>query len=258
MSSDLTFFTNEPGATLLDRFKAVLEHVQFFDVLVGYFKTSGFYRLYDALESVEKIRILVGLKLDKKAFEIIDFATSQSNLDFASHSKAKKLFVEHTVAELDDSDDSYEVEVGIKKFIEFLTTDCPNKEEDIARGGNGKKLEFRVYPSEKIHAKVYISRYDENGRIGCLRRAQPQVSHAPRHHDPDIRIRQAVRLEGVVYGLFYLLRAHGDFQPDRPGRLEQPAHVRVDLKHHPVISPYPFEHAVAVEQTVIEDAYLRF
>ena len=161
MSSDLTFFTNEPGATLLDRFKAVLGHVQFFDVLVGYFKTSGFYRLYDALESIEKIRILVGLKLDKKAFEIIDFATSQSNLDFASHSKAKKLFVEHTVAELDDSDDSYEVEAGIKKFIEFLTTDCPNKEEDIARGGNGKKLEFRVYPSEKIHAKVYISRFPE-------------------------------------------------------------------------------------------------
>ena len=44
-------------------------------------------------------------------------------------------------------------------FIEFLKTDCPNKDKDIATGGNGKKLEFRVYPTRNIHAKVYITRY---------------------------------------------------------------------------------------------------
>ena len=75
MNNDLTFFTNEPGATLLDRFKAVLKHVQLFDVLVGYFRTSGFHRLYDVLESIEKIRILVGLKVDRSSFEIIDFTS---------------------------------------------------------------------------------------------------------------------------------------------------------------------------------------
>jgi len=36
--TDLTFFTNEEGKTLLDRFKAILKHVRFFDVLVGYFR----------------------------------------------------------------------------------------------------------------------------------------------------------------------------------------------------------------------------
>ncbi len=67
--TDLTFFTNNDGKTLLDRFKAILKHVSFFDVLVGYFRISGFYRLYDSLESVEKIRILVGLNADKKKFQ---------------------------------------------------------------------------------------------------------------------------------------------------------------------------------------------
>jgi hypothetical protein len=41
--TDLTFFTNEEGQTLLDRFKVTLKSVQFFDVLVGYFRSSGFY-----------------------------------------------------------------------------------------------------------------------------------------------------------------------------------------------------------------------
>ncbi len=47
MTTDLTFFTNEPDAALLDRFKATLRDVQFFDVLVGYFRTSGFEPLCD-------------------------------------------------------------------------------------------------------------------------------------------------------------------------------------------------------------------
>ncbi len=42
MQNDLTFFTNEPGSTLLDRFKRTLRDVKFFDILVGYFRTSGF------------------------------------------------------------------------------------------------------------------------------------------------------------------------------------------------------------------------
>ena len=45
MITDTTFFTNEPGYALLDRFKKTLEHVKYFDVLVGYFRTSGFHQL---------------------------------------------------------------------------------------------------------------------------------------------------------------------------------------------------------------------
>jgi hypothetical protein len=72
MNSDLTFFTNEPGSTLLDRFLITHKGTRYFDVLVGYFHTSGFYCLYQSFETIDKIRILVGLNVDKKTFEIIE------------------------------------------------------------------------------------------------------------------------------------------------------------------------------------------
>lgn len=164
MNTDTTFFTNEPGSTLLDRFKKTLKDVQYFDVLVGFFRTSGFHRLYGSLESIEKIRILVGLNVDRRTYEIIETARSSGEIDFESHSRTKRIFSEQTANEMDNSEDSYEVAMGIRKFLEFLITDCPNKEQDISNGRNSKKMEFRTYPSEKIHAKVYISRFYSEDR----------------------------------------------------------------------------------------------
>lgn len=67
--TDLKFFTNEPERDLYSRFAAILRsNTQFFDVLVGYFRASGFFKMCEALESVEKIRILVGLNVDLAAF----------------------------------------------------------------------------------------------------------------------------------------------------------------------------------------------
>ena len=59
-TTDLKFFTNEPERDLYSRFAAILKsNTQFFDALVGYFRTRGFFRMYESLESVDKIRILV-------------------------------------------------------------------------------------------------------------------------------------------------------------------------------------------------------
>ena len=58
INSDTTFFTNKDNDSLLERFKKTLQHVENFDVLVGYFRTSGFYLLYRELEKVKKIRYL--------------------------------------------------------------------------------------------------------------------------------------------------------------------------------------------------------
>ena len=69
--TDTKFFTNEPGNTLYERFCSTLNVAKQFDCLVGYFRTSGFYRLYKSLDKVEKIRILVGLNVDKQTFDII-------------------------------------------------------------------------------------------------------------------------------------------------------------------------------------------
>lgn len=146
MNTDLTFFTNEKGSTLLDRFKVTLENnTKFFDVLVGYFRTSGFFNLYKSLEKVEKIRILVGINVNKQAQELITKAKDEQLTIKFSHKEAKDTFSDELTKEMEESEDNVDVEQGVQKFIEFIKSG---------------KLEIKAYPSQEIHAKVYIIRKD--------------------------------------------------------------------------------------------------
>jgi len=164
VNTNTTFFTNEPGKSLHDRFKATLKHVEYFDVIVGYFRSSGFHLLYDSLKDVEKIRIIVGLNLDKKSFEVID-SSKDGHLNFESHNQIKKNFSQNVCSEMEMTDkvengkiltvDNYETEQGIKNFLRLLTEDCKDKNKDIENGGNGKRLEFRAHPP-KIFMRKYI------------------------------------------------------------------------------------------------------
>src|SRR5690606_23173153 len=104
MQSDLTFFTNEPGSTLLDRFIKTLKDGKYFDVLVGYFRTSGFFRLYQSFESIDKIRILVGLNIDKRTYEIIE-ESRQTTIDFETNQNTRTTFTSAVVNELEKSED---------------------------------------------------------------------------------------------------------------------------------------------------------
>lgn len=163
--TDLTFFTNEEGNSLLNRFKSTLKDTQYFDILVGYFRASGFYQLYDALEPVEKIRVLVGLSVDEDSYNMIQYYKENSMIDFESHQRTKKQYQENLKDEIENTVESdNKLEVGIHKFIEFLKTDCRAPEIDKACNGNGKKLEIRAYPSKNIHAKVYIGKFKPEDR----------------------------------------------------------------------------------------------
>ncbi len=163
--SDLTFFTNDKSHSLLDRFKATLVDTSFFDVLVGYFRSSGFYQLHDSIEPVEKTRILVGLGLDETSVRAIEEFRAQTVLDFESHRNAKVQFQETLVEEVEFSEESDEkLELGLTKFLEFLRTECGDSANDRSQGGNGRKLEIRAFPSRNIHAKVYIGRFAPDDR----------------------------------------------------------------------------------------------
>lgn len=163
--TDLTFFTNENGSSLLSRFNATLKDTQLFDVLVGYFRASGFYQLHKSLEPVEKIRILVGLSVDRDSYDILQYHEQLGMIDFESHQRTKKQFQENLKAEIETNDESdSKLEIGIKKFIEFLRQECTCSEKDKANGGNGRKLEIRAYPSKNIHAKVYIGKFHPEDR----------------------------------------------------------------------------------------------
>jgi hypothetical protein len=148
MRNDLTFFTNEAGRALSDRFNSILKtNTQYFDILVGYFRTSGFYNLYKAMENIEKIRILVGLNIDSNTIEIINQAESQITLGQPSAKEAKIAFTSNIENEFSKSEDSLEIEEGVKTFIAWLKTN---------------KVEMRIYTEAPIHAKVYIVRKDES------------------------------------------------------------------------------------------------
>ncbi|HAS59743.1 MAG TPA: helicase, partial [Algoriphagus sp.] len=163
--TDLTFFTNEDGHSLLSRFKSTLKDTQLFDVLVGYFRASGFYQLYESLEPVEKIRILVGLSVDRDSYDIMQYHQEIGAIDFESHQRTKKKYRENLKSEIETTQENdNKLEIGIRKFIEFLQADCLDPEMDKAYNGNGKKLEIRAYPSKNIHAKVYIGKFKPEDR----------------------------------------------------------------------------------------------
>ena len=146
VQNDLKFFTNEPERDLYSRFAAILKsNTQFFDVLVGYFRTSGFFKLYPALEDVEKIRILVGLNVDRFTVHIIDRATEEIKFSSVASKEGREIFEEEVEKEFEEASTTSEVEKGVRVFIDWLKSG---------------KLEMRMYTEAPIHAKVYIMRKD--------------------------------------------------------------------------------------------------
>jgi len=148
--TDLTFITNEENQTLKDRFEKLIKDSKFFDCLVAYFYTSGFYALYKSLEKTEKIRILIGIGTSKETYDLLGIAQDkiQQSLHF-SHAETKEEFSNSVINEMENSEDQAQVEEGVLKFIEWIK--------------NGK-LEIRAYPSQNIHAKLYIMTFTEEDR----------------------------------------------------------------------------------------------
>lgn len=158
MTTDLTFITNQPGSNLLERFNVLIKsNTRYFDCLVGYFYTSGFYKLYKSLEDVEQIRILIGIRTDKQIHYLTEEYSTQTEFIF-SHRETKDAFTNEVLEEMEKSDDKSSIEEGIQKFIQWLIN---GKSEDP----NIKpKLKIRAYPSQNIHAKLYIMTFAEGDR----------------------------------------------------------------------------------------------
>jgi len=66
-----------------------------------------------------------------------------------SDAETKKEYSRLVEKEMEDSEDNREVEEGVVRFIEWI---------------HSKKLEIRAYPSQNIHAKVYIMTFVEGDR----------------------------------------------------------------------------------------------
>ena len=93
MSSDLTFITNEQGKNLKERFNVLIKDTRLFDVLVGYFYTSGFHAVYKSLEKTEKIRILIGISTNRQTYNLIEQSKEPAQISMElSHAEAKEEF----------------------------------------------------------------------------------------------------------------------------------------------------------------------
>lgn len=136
------FFTNYKENTLINKFEGVFSfnpNIHYFDALVGYFRASGYFRIRPLLEKVPKIRILVGINVDKLLSE-----AHLSGLDFFKNiEKTKEEFLSDIKKDIEKANYDKETENGILQFIDDIIS---------------KKIQVRAHPDKKIHAKVYIFR----------------------------------------------------------------------------------------------------
>ncbi len=141
MPNDSSFFTNEAGSTLADRFSELVKSTELFDVLVGYFYSSGFHAIYPALEETGQIRILIGISTSRETLELINEGNQKNQDEPISHAQTKEAIAAEVENEMASSEDTKSVEEGVQKFIEWIRS---------------KKLVIHAYPSRNIHAKLYI------------------------------------------------------------------------------------------------------
>ena len=135
------FLTNQGENTLSKRLERILPLTHDFDCLVGYFFISGFFRLYPALESVNKVRILIGLKNEQVVHGLMQIANDGPEENAPSTAEVKRTYAGMLRNELTQAQDLLAIETGIRKFIEWIRSD---------------KLEVKLYREQNIHAKVYI------------------------------------------------------------------------------------------------------
>lgn len=65
--ADSKFFTNHIGNTLFEKFKGIREgmtSLHSFHAVVGYFRSSGYFKIRQELRDIQKIQILIGINID--------------------------------------------------------------------------------------------------------------------------------------------------------------------------------------------------
>ena len=142
MSTQL--FTNRDGNTLIKKFEGVFTYmpgIDCFDVLVGYFRASGYFRVRPLLDRIPKVRILVGIDVDRLTKDFHD--RGQTFLKDGNLTRAE--FLAQIAQNIHDADYDKQTEDGIIQFIDDLID---------------QKIELRAHPEKTIHAKVYIFKGD--------------------------------------------------------------------------------------------------
>ena len=133
-------FTNRDGNTLMKEFEGILSNnpqVKNLDAVVGFLRASGYFTLRPFLDNINKVRILIGIDVDK----YIARAHQKGELFFGAEEEVKEECLRKLKEDIEQSHYSKQVEDGMLQMV-----------QDMIDG----KLELRAHPSKKIHAKLYI------------------------------------------------------------------------------------------------------
>ena len=145
------FFTNRDGNTLMNEFEGILSNnpqVKNLDAVVGFLRASGYFSLRPFLDGINKVRILIGIDVDK----YIAKANQKGELFFGAEEEVKDECLRLLKEDIEQSHYSKKVEDGMLQMV-----------QDLVDG----KLELRAHPSKKIHAKLYIL-YPDNYNQHCF------------------------------------------------------------------------------------------
>lgn len=134
------FFTNSTERNLFDKFKGIFDQMKdlyAFHAVVGYFRSSGYFKLQPYLTKIPSVKILVGINVDSLFAE----AQRKGMLFFGDENRTKNEFLKWFIQDIKEAKYSEEVENGVLQFI-----------NDLIDG----KIEVRASSHQTIHAKFYL------------------------------------------------------------------------------------------------------
>lgn len=133
------FFNNDTGNTLFDKLKGIASGMANFDrflAVVGFFRSSGYFKLRKELKDVEEIKILVGINIDD-----IFRRHNKTMLMLESAEKAKIVYDEEFRQDIINARYAPEVEEGILQMC-----------QDLVDG----RLQMKIHSTKNLHAKFYL------------------------------------------------------------------------------------------------------
>lgn len=133
------FFNNGTGNTLFDKLKGIASEMATFDkflAVVGFFRSSGYFKLRNELGDISEIKILVGINIDD-----IFRRHNKALLMLGKEGEAKETYFREFKQDITDARYAPEVETGILQMC-----------DDLASG----RLEMRIHATKNLHAKFYL------------------------------------------------------------------------------------------------------
>lgn len=133
------FFNNNTGNTLFDKLKGIAFGMANFDrflAVVGFFRSSGYFKLRKELKDVEEIKILVGINIDD-----IFHRHNKTMLMLESAEKAKVVYDEEFRQDIINARYAPEIEEGILQMC-----------QDLVDG----RLQMKIHATKNLHAKFYL------------------------------------------------------------------------------------------------------